>query len=436
MAIQGLPRRESDCDINHWPNDSGRVLSQFVSTVQGAFPSPRVTKKLGRRWRRFQQVCKMRSLFFLAVALLLTPAFSFPMAQAAGLQCGVFGTAPACAGGCPDRWQELQRVDDGCSVSGLKSYCCGGWPDLDDKHPFPPDQQLSTLACHTFGAGPFCAGHCPAGWTETGRSTDGCVSGSKAQCCDRRGYCPIDPKANRGWALCKQQQATMQWPIKNNYKLNVEVRFFAMSRKKTWPDPGSVYPFKPGESATVTIDACLEGEQVCFGASAPEAPGTYWGVGPDNKQGCQGCCHSCKDGKVKGHDLNAQMASLRPDGDEIADDQRDFSPKSSASLSDSRMADVGRDNIQSLEGEWALKETGEILRIGKGGTWFHPVHGAARIRKADDGADIKVFYESGSTRCSYRLAFSDQGKSLDLVAADTMQDPDYCPQGGLKKVGG
>ncbi len=110
-------------------------------------------------------------------------------------------------------------------------------------------------------------------------------------------------------------------------------------------------------------------------------------------------------------------------------------PAASAAADENKAASRERDEGPSLVGQWIIKESGDILRIDEGG-WFHPVHGRAKIRKADDSADIKVFYEHGSTRCSYRISFSENGKRLLLIAADTMQDPDYCPAGSLKKAGG
>jgi serine protease len=89
-----------------------------------------------------------------------------------------------------------------------------------------------------------------------------------------------------------------------------------------------------------------------------------------------------------------------------------------------------------LAGQWLLGDSGAILDIPDGVRWLHPVHGSAKIRPADDSADIKVFYEGGSTQCSYRVFIGDGGKTLQLQAADRSQDPDWCPEGSLKRVGG
>ncbi len=90
----------------------------------------------------------------------------------------------------------------------------------------------------------------------------------------------------------------------------------------------------------------------------------------------------------------------------------------------------------TLTGQWTIGDSGEVLRISEGGRWLHPTHGAAKIRLGDDASDLKVFYEQGSTRCSYKIAFSEHGQTLDLMAADLSQDTDYCPEGSLTRVGG
>lgn len=94
----------------------------------------------------------------------------------------------------------------------------------------------------------------------------------------------------------------------------------------------------------------------------------------------------------------------------------------------------GESILQLLEGEWLMEETGETLEIAAG-VWRHPGRGAARIRKANDAADIRVFYEEHAVACAYRVSFSDRGGGLQLVPADTTQDSDYCPSGNLKRVG-
>src|SRR6266567_2136354 len=126
----------------------------------------------------------MRPVYLLTIALLLTTVFWFAPAQAQ--QCDIFGTAPACAGSCPNGYTELQRVNDGCKT-GSKAFCCKFSPD----HKAPPEG-LTPTYCHVFGTAPLCSGSCPAGWTEKSRgsclpgSGSCCLSGSKVNCCDER----------------------------------------------------------------------------------------------------------------------------------------------------------------------------------------------------------------------------------------------------------
>jgi hypothetical protein len=88
---------------------------------------------------------------------------------------------------------------------------------------------------------------------------------------------------------------------------------------------------------------------------------------------------------------------------------------------------------KAADGEWSIPNSGEVLSI-KGGEWFHSKFGQARLRDAQDDADLKVFYTNSDVRCSYRVSFSEAEKTLNLIATDPMQDPDYCPAGTLQRI--
>jgi hypothetical protein len=90
---------------------------------------------------------------------------------------------------------------------------------------------------------------------------------------------------------------------------------------------------------------------------------------------------------------------------------------------------------KALVGEWSLPGGVDVLAIEPGGAWLHPRYGRARLREANDAADIKVFYDGGG-RCSYRISFSDGGRTLNLSPVDLTQDPEFCPSGSLKRAGG
>ncbi len=54
-----------------------------------------------------------------------------------------------------------------------------------------PAAAETTFNCRAFGTNPFCSGRCPSGWTQMYRI--GCVTGSKAYCCQNK------PAVNNRW---------------------------------------------------------------------------------------------------------------------------------------------------------------------------------------------------------------------------------------------
>jgi hypothetical protein len=63
--------------------------------------------------------------------------------------------------------------------------------------PGPAQAKMVTNAvCQWFGTAPVCAGRCPGGWEQKKRSDKGCLTGSKAYCCDFKEYCVPDKKAH------------------------------------------------------------------------------------------------------------------------------------------------------------------------------------------------------------------------------------------------
>jgi C1A family cysteine protease len=89
---------------------------------------------------------------------------------------------------------------------------------------------------------------------------------------------------------------------------------------------------------------------------------------------------------------------------------------------------------KTLIGDWLLPAGAGVLAIERGERWLHPKYGSARLREANDEADIKVYYDSGGVRCSYRISFSEAGRTLNLTPVDGAQDPEYCPSGSLKRA--
>jgi Zn-dependent metalloprotease len=86
-----------------------------------------------------------------------------------------------------------------------------------------------------------------------------------------------------------------------------------------------------------------------------------------------------------------------------------------------------------IVGEWSIANSADTILI-RNDQWFHSKHGRARIREAVDEADLKVFYTNNDVHCSYRVTTSDAGKTLNLIAADPSQDPDFCPSGSLRSL--
>jgi len=92
-------------------------------------------------------------------------------------------------------------------------------------------------------------------------------------------------------------------------------------------------------------------------------------------------------------------------------------------------------NMRALVGDWAIPDTNETLSINGKMEWHHPKYGGARIRRGNNSADIRVFYQGNETKCSYRVSIADRGSTLILASADSRQDSDHCPTGHFKKLG-
>ncbi|MDN2566181.1 hypothetical protein N1F89_08105 [Aquibium sp. A9E412] len=83
--------------------------------------------------------------------------------------------------------------------------------------------------------------------------------------------------------------------MRNSHPYAVEVELYSQDRDHVWPGNGEVYYLDDGEAQSMPI-ACLGGETICYGAWVSGDPGTYWGVGPDDTDGCERCCYVCDDG--------------------------------------------------------------------------------------------------------------------------------------------
>lgn len=90
-------------------------------------------------------------------------------------------------------------------------------------------------------------------------------------------------------------QKTMTWVIKNSVNGVVSLRFFDRTTGAVWPSGTTSWSLDPGERRTYKL-SCNEGSKICLGAGLSSDPSAFWGVGVDNRNGCEGCCHTCGSG--------------------------------------------------------------------------------------------------------------------------------------------
>jgi hypothetical protein len=96
--------------------------------------------------------------------------------------------------------------------------------------------------------------------------------------------------------------ADVTFEMRNNHPNAVEVELYSQDRNHVWPGGGEIYLLDDGETKTMPL-SCNEGEQICYGAWISGDRGTYWGVGPDNKETCSDCCYTCTGGSTELIDL-------------------------------------------------------------------------------------------------------------------------------------
>ena len=87
----------------------------------------------------------------------------------------------------------------------------------------------------------------------------------------------------------EQKKHKLVWTVTNFSGRRIELRFFSKDRNWTWPGGNQVYVLDDVLSHTYESN-CNYLEKICFGASASDG---YYGVGPNNDQGCNDCCAQC-----------------------------------------------------------------------------------------------------------------------------------------------
>jgi hypothetical protein len=86
--------------------------------------------------------------------------------------------------------------------------------------------------------------------------------------------------------------------MNNGHPYIVEVELYSQDRDHVWPGNGQVYVLNDSETKQIPL-SCEEGETICYGAWVQGDQGTYWGVGPNNSQACEGCCYTCEGGSTE-----------------------------------------------------------------------------------------------------------------------------------------
>lgn len=90
--------------------------------------------------------------------------------------------------------------------------------------------------------------------------------------------------------------AELTWHFQSEYPYTVDVELYSASRSHVWPGNGKVWILDDYEQYDITI-TCQSGEKICYGAWSRGNPSSaYWGVGPNNRHGCDDCCSTCGGG--------------------------------------------------------------------------------------------------------------------------------------------
>jgi hypothetical protein len=86
--------------------------------------------------------------------------------------------------------------------------------------------------------------------------------------------------------------------MQNHHPNALELELYSQDREHVWPGSGEVYLLDDGETKEVPL-SCEAGESICYGAWISGDQNTYWGVGPNNSQTCEGCCYTCEGGQTE-----------------------------------------------------------------------------------------------------------------------------------------
>lgn len=112
---------------------------------------------------------------------------------------------------------------------------------------------------------------------------------------DLEGYEPGEEEATEPSPPSRPAQAPLQAPnratfiIHNRDRYTLGLEFYSQDRKAAWPGNNRQYNLKSDDTYNLN---CRAGEKICFGAWR-DYQTTYWGVGRNDKNGCERCCIRC-----------------------------------------------------------------------------------------------------------------------------------------------
>ena len=99
-----------------------------------------------------------------------------------------------------------------------------------------------------------------------------------------------------GWVLGSsaetQQNHTLTFKFKSDYKYKVQVAFFAQDRTHVWPGRGEAYNLDDSRVHEIRL-SCMRHEKICYGGWVTGSGKLFWGAGSDGKRACEGCCYRC-----------------------------------------------------------------------------------------------------------------------------------------------
>ncbi|MCH8167151.1 MAG: hypothetical protein IID49_00915 [Proteobacteria bacterium] len=109
--------------------------------------------------------------------------------------------------------------------------------------------------------------------------------------------------AAAGLFATQASAAELVWRIQSEHPNHVSVEFYSQDRNRAWPGGGDVHVIEDWDTHTYSL-TCDHGETICYGAWVRDEDSTYWGVGRDDRFGCNNCCFTCGGGPTRTIVLN------------------------------------------------------------------------------------------------------------------------------------